>query len=338
MTEEPLIRVRPYSAGDEAGILASFNVVFREVCGADFVDRDLATWRWQFAENPQGHRILVAATEDGVIAAHYGGLVYPAATAFGDATFAQAVDSFVHPDYRRGLKRPGLFVRTAQPWFDFCAESGDVLTYGYPVPAAERIGRRLVDYKMLRVVDYLCADLGAASAAAPAAVDVAPLAQLGPEVDALFARVAGERACWTRRDASYLDWRYQRAPQGGYEIYAARRDGALCGLMVLRPEHELVPDACTIADWVVGTEDTETADALVAAAVARGRERDRRTLLAVFADGAPEHAAMQRRGFVVTPSSNWLERRLAYRSFHEQMTAEWLAEHWWYTLGDSDLV
>jgi hypothetical protein len=58
----------------------------------------------------------------------------------------------------------------------------------------------------------------------------------------------------------------------------------------------------------------------------------------VFADPAPEHAAFRRRGFRVEPSANTLERHLTHVQFAPELTTEWLAESWWYTLGDSDLV
>ena len=53
---------------------------------------------------------------------------------------------------------------------------------------------------------------------------------------------------------------------------------------------------------------------------------------------ADEAQRLYARGFSVVPSSDYEERRLTHRIYHPQMTTEWLQEHWWYTLGDSDLV
>src|SRR5690606_17080289 len=133
--------IRPYRPGDEDSILAGFNRVFREVCGPGYVDRSMATWRWEFTENPAGNRITVGLHE-GVVAAHYAGVPQRVSTAFGDMTFVHIVDSFVVPEHRAGLRRPGLFVETALPWFELCHEMGDAVLYGYPVKTAERIGQR----------------------------------------------------------------------------------------------------------------------------------------------------------------------------------------------------
>jgi hypothetical protein len=329
---------RGYEPGDEVEILKTFNLVFREVCGESYVDRGLDYWNWEFVECPFGHRISLAFTEDGTCAAQYAGVVYPMATKFGDCTFVHIVDSMAHPDHRRGLKRPGLFVNNAFPWFELCHEMGDAVMYGYPVPIAERIGKRYLEYHQLRVVNYLCRDVGEGSAECPPGVQVERSATVTTDVDDLFARMAQDKGCLTRRNAEFLEWRYVKIPGDDYEQYEVRRDGSLCGFMVLRPVHELAPGSCTIADWVVVQDDTEAMDALLAATTARARELGRQRLMAAFPDPSPEFANLQERGFAVVSSAEYEERRLTHRIYHPQMTTEWLQEHWWYTLGDSDLV
>jgi hypothetical protein len=260
------------------------------------------------------------------------------ATVFGDCSFVHIVDSMAHPEFRKGLKRPGLFVTTAYPWFELCREMGDAVMYGYPVPIAERIGQRYLEYHRLRVVDYLCRDAVVGVVDLPGELTVGRVATIPAEIDALAQAVAADKLCLTRRDHQYLTWRYVAAPGDPYEIYAARRAGALSGLMVLRPEHELAPGSCTIVDWVVPHADTVTLDALLATATARAREGGRGRVMAIFPDPSPEYAALRARGFAVVPSAEFMERRLTHRIYHPQMTTEWLQEHWWYTLGDSDLA
>lgn len=336
MTERYEIRV--YRPGDEHRIVPSFNRVFREVCGPGYVDRTLDFWRWEFEHNPCGHRITVGLTESGEIAAQYAGIAQRVATSFGPMTFVHIVDSFVLPEHRAGLKRPGLFVTTAYPWFELCRERGDAVLYGYPVATAERIGQRYLEYKFLRVVDYLCRPASAGTTSVPAAVQVERCREIPDDVDALFGRMAERRRCLVVRDREYLDWRYLRMPGDAYEVHAARRDGALVGLIVLRPRHELVPDACSIADWLTAADDADVTDALLGCVTARARAHSRETVLAVFADSSPERRALVERGFEVAPSSRWLERRLTHRIYDERLSTEWLSEHWWYTLGDSDLI
>ncbi len=338
MAIESELTIRPYRSGDEHAILRTFNFVFREVCGPSFVDRDLASWRWQFLENPWGYRIWLAVTPDGEVVAQYAGVPYPMTTAAGDCLFIHIVDSFVHPDYRKGLKRSGVFVHTVLPFFADCHDRGDAVLYGFPLPAAERIGKRLLDYKRLCVVDYLCRDLSRRGPRRPRRVEVDCVDILPLDIDSLFERFSPRTSCLTRRNAAYLTWRYLSMPGSRYEIWTARRGGELRGLMVLRPIHELLPNACTIADWMVVEDDKKTTDALVAVAAERGRAHHRQRLLAVFSNWGDEHAALLQRGFDTVPSANYLERPLAYRIHHPNMSKKWLQRNWWYTLGDSDLV
>jgi hypothetical protein len=329
--------IRPYRTGDEAGILNTFNLVFREVCGEDFEDRGPEEWRWQYLDNPAGTRIHLAVAPDGTVASQFAGIPCIVDTEHGETEFVQIVDSLTHPDYRQGLNR-SLFVKTCLPFVEDTTRDGVAVLYGYPVPIAERIGKRYLGYSFLRAVNYLCLDLDSVDLPAPAGVTVERVQKFPGEVDALYALVRQGLGCLTRRTGSYLTWRYLDRPGRPYEIWEARREGALVGIMVLQTNHELVADACTIADWVVPAADSETMDALVAAAARRGVQRSRRTLMAVFAEASSQHRDLLARGFAAVPSADTVERRLIYRVLNPPVTGEWLGEKWWYTLGDSDLV
>ncbi len=109
--------VRPYRAGDEHGLIELWNTVFGE--GAErFEPRTLAQWRWLWADNPMGRQIMLAVAASGQVIAHYGAL--PARIACGGAVHvsAQMIDSMVHPDWRKGLQKEGVFLRTAKAFFE----------------------------------------------------------------------------------------------------------------------------------------------------------------------------------------------------------------------------
>src|SRR5207249_680247 len=133
----------------EEGILATFNAVFGEHDPA-FVARTRAEWDWAFARNPAGRRIWLAECE-GVIAAQCAALPYRVRIDGREASFTQGLDSMAHPEHRKGLRRRGLYVETARPFFaQFGRESGDVLHYGWPVEPAWRIGRTFLGYEIVR--------------------------------------------------------------------------------------------------------------------------------------------------------------------------------------------
>ena len=348
MTETPQYVIRDYAPGDERNILTSFNRVFREVVGPDFVDRDLATWRWVYPDNPAGFRIKVAvvAGED-TIAAHYGGIPQDMHAVVGGVEqrgwqFVHAVDSFVVPEHRAGLKKPGLFVNTAEPWFADCIAEGIPVIYGYPVVRAMRIGQRYLGYQPMRSIDYLLCEPGELAARdLPGGIEIVAADAIPEGVDALFAGLAGDlgEVCLVRRDRRYLQWRYCEGPQASdFTVFVARRGGSVAGLVVTR-NTELAPGSLAIADLVVRVDDEDVFAALIQAAAKQARQRGRERLLAIAPPWSRTNAGLLGLGFAPESSAQWHERVLSHRILQpEPLTPEWLEGHWYYTLGDSDLI
>jgi hypothetical protein len=335
---EPEPEIRFYRPGDEHGILETFNLVFREVCGPGFVDRTLEQWRWQFLENPLGLRTSVAIAPDGTVAAQYAGVPLLGDTPWGERIFLHCVDSMTHPDWRQGLKRKGLFVRTGEPFLAHSKAIGDLLLYGFPVDMAFRIGKRYLEYEEMCVVDFLIRDRALPELPAVPGMEVERVQAVPAEMDALYAAVRREHQCLIRRDRRYMHWRYVQNPQrADYELWAARRAGTLCGLLVLKPGSGLAPDAATIVDLVVPPGDEAALDALLGAAVHRQHQEGKERLMTVLPAWSSEWRHLEQRGFLPTPSANWLQRRLIHNILPPD-TSAFLQQHWWFTLGDSDLA
>lgn len=331
--------IRFYEPGDERAILATFNLVFREVCGPTYVDRTLEQWQWAYLQNPVGHRISLAIAPDGTVASQYAGMPMPYDTPFGEQVFVHCVDSMTHPNWRQGLKAKSLFVETCLPFWDHCKKIGDALFYGFPVDAAFRIGQRYLKYVLMTTIDYVIRPLAMAPLPVPRDIDVERVMAVPGDVGALYERVRAEKTCVLRRDHRWLTWRYVENPQrGDYELWTARRAGALVGFVVLKPDQGLAPEAATIADWLASEHDAGAIDALLAVATRRQHEQKKERLLAVFPQWSFEWRALQERGFAVVPSSTWLQRRLVHNVNVPFVTPDWLAASWWFTLGDSDLA
>lgn len=331
-------------ARDVPSLLETWAAVFGE-------RRSAGEWSRRFLDNPAGLRAFVACDGDRVVA-QYAGVPSRVWIDGEEHRFVQSVDSLVHPDYRAGLKRPGLFVRLAREYFAHYggprraggddATACDTIHYGWPLEAAWRVGKRFLSYERVREELVLVRELGA-TPSAPAtdcAVeelrpgDLAPGAD-GDEIRWLWERALGAWGASAVRDAAYYRWRC--APQGDarYRMLGARdAAGTLRGLAVLRDGERLAPGARALVDWMVPADDEDAARALDAAARAAARADGGARLLAWLPDRSPDFAAFQDRGWRVRPTPY----RLAARSFDRRFDALFLREHWWATLADSDLA
>jgi hypothetical protein len=243
-----------------------------------------------------------------------------------------------HPAWRQGMPM-ALFARTGARFAAQCLQLGEALCYGYPVELACRIGQQYLNYEPLCVVDYLVRPGAAAPLPAVPGYQVESVARLPADLDQLWQVVRGEKVCLLRRDRRYLQWRYLMHPEAaGYEVLLARHGERLAGVLVLRREVALAPDAMAIVDCLVAEAEPQALAALLAAAVRRQHQLPRARLLAVFPRWSVEARCLLQHGFVDTPSVTWLQRRLVHSSHLPSLTPQFLATSWWYTLGDSDLA
>jgi hypothetical protein len=328
--------IREYRPGDELAILATFNRVFADE-DPRFVARDLATWRWQFLANPSGSRIYLALDADGAVVSQYAGIGQRVQLDGARARFSQSVDSMTDPSRRSGLKKPGAFVLTGRPYaaaFGGPPPDRDSVMWGLPVPAAWRIGHEYLGYELVRTVDRLVADPAVVSASSKARLAVHELERAPSEVDNLFERVACEHGAIAVRDQAQLEWRYFAHPSRRYRVAGVCGAGELRGLAAYRAGSFDGESGGLVCDWLVPAEDREAGETLRAWVADCARAEGERRLVALFPDTAPQWLEFQRAGFRVAPT----RYVLAARSYQRRVTRDWLRKHWYYTLGDTDLV
>ncbi len=331
------IEVREYRAGDEHQILDHFNRVFAGV-DPSFVPRTLESWRWQYLQNPSGWRIWLGFARDGRLISQYAGVGQRMLLEGAPARFSQAVDSMTDRSFARGLKKPGYFVLTGYP---YAANYGgpppdkDVIMWGAPVPPAWRIGRAYLEYELIRPQQKLSAPPDQVRARSAAGVEIEEPPRFPAEVEGLFRRAAAPHGAIAVRDKAHLDWRFCDHPERRYALALARRRGELRGLTVYaKAAFDGEPDQGLVCDWLVVPGDEEVAGTLRAWLVGRARADGARQLVAAFPDTCAEWLDFQRAGLRAAPTRHFLVGRNYVRRF----TMRWLYWHWYYTLGDTDLV
>jgi len=326
--------IREYREGDEEGIVACFNDVFGDA-GDDGRSsaRDLASWRWAFADNPAGRRVFVAE-HAGRIVAQCAAWPMRALLDGRETVFGQGVDSMTHPEHRRGLKRPGLFVNTAQEFFArYGGVEADAIHYGLPIEQAFKMGVTFLKYEVVRTQTVL----GLAGFEAPDRwpEEVERLDAFDEQLRWLFDRASGEFGAAIVRDAAHAEWRFSR-PGVAYERLGVRdADGILRGLAIYRRGHLAgLDDVGCVCDWLVPPDEPEVGE-LLERALRCLAARDGVAGLAQFVpDWSHWFGWFQDRGWRVHPSVY----TMCIRTWSRPHGAAWMRRHWWYTLADTDLV
>jgi len=330
--------VRPYRSGDEAQILALFKKVFG-------VERSLQHWHWKFRDNPGGGKLIyVAVTASGRVVGQYAGL--PVMMNWDGRTLhlVQIIDVMVDPEFRAGLKKPGLFVKLA----DCCIrEYGGAGGFGFPPPLPLRVGR-LVGYSELHAVQQLAKGLqDARSPAWSRSISswqwvVEEVPAFDARADRLWTRCQSELPVSAVRDARYLNWRYARHPEVCYRLLVVRRrlSDEWAGLAVLRlgggkaTAHlgQGETAACLI-DWLVPLDARVPAELLLARCEAMGWGAGMRDIYVWFRPGSAQWGLFIERGFRPEPTPMHF---VALRRI-DTISLEWARDRWYYTMGDSDL-
>jgi len=328
--------VRLYRPGDEHEILATFNRVFARV-DATFQPRTLDFWRWRFLENPSGSQMVLAFTPEGRVAGQLAVIVNRVRLEGRPSNFAQGVDQMSDASLRTGLQRGSLVGVLGNTIVNLFAGPGPEqhsLGWGAPVPAAWRAGKSFARYEVVRTQQKLVAAADDVRSGAASGVELEEVTSFPVEVAALSERAARVHGAIAVRDQPQLDWRWVRHPGKRCRIALARRAGALVGYAVAaRGDFDGQRDEWLLVDWLVDVDDDGAGHALRAwfaglASHVPGR------LVALFPDSKREWLDFQRAGFRVAPTRYFLIARQYLRGHG----AHWMNRHWYYTLGDTDLV
>ena len=341
MSDDYEIRpLQPDRPGEVDSLLETYAAAFGGGGEGRGAPRTREEWSWAFEHNPAGLRSYVALRR-GRVVAQYAALPVPMLVDGRGCTGLHVVDSMVHPEHRAAASQPGLFVRTARAFFDaHGAPDRDPIHFGWPVERAWRVGRRLLDYEIVRVQNALVGDPDAAGTQGPPeGVDgftPGPGSGFDAGFDALGRRCAADVGASALRSGAWLDWRYAKRPGAGYRALCVRGSGAEpAGLCVWRPDERFgVPGLALVCEWLVPLGETAVAEALFAALEADAAGAGRGTLAVWCPEWSPWCTWMQERGLFVQPT----DYLTTARSWWRHADLAWLRDHWWYQLGDTDLV
>jgi hypothetical protein len=319
---ELLVEARRFEPGDEEQLAEGFE----RSAGAGATRRSLAELRWRYGAAPHGACVAFARDASGTVLAGIAATRHRARLEQSEVFWLEVGDLFNDFARSAGLARArGLLAAGkafAETFGGFPPDRHPVM-YGLPSRRAHRIGLAALEWEVLRSENELVLDLARASLPAAPEVEPAEVARFPEEIARASAAAAAGRSALLLRDAAYLNWRYVERPGASFALALARRGAEPVGFAVLR--------AGVLHELCAAAEDEPVRRALLSWAAARTRAEGGATLAAVVPDTAPEFLLLQRAGFRVHGTREYL----CFRSFQRPAIMSWLYQHWSYSRGDT---
>ncbi len=332
------IEVREYRKGDEEKILALFNEVFAEN-DPHYEPRTLAEWRWEFIDNPAGTQVVIGVEPSGRVIAQYACL--PAiVTLKGEVVkCGQGIDSVVHADYRRGLKKEGAFEKVAKYYFAHIGRwPVNAFGYGFPNQKAFRIGVRRLGYLPIHAPvtttfrNLFQHESDAEVGDGACGGELVELARFDARADRLWSRIEKSFTMAIRRDAAYLNWRYASHPRVRYRSFGLADGAELRGIAITRANW-MGPPILAVTELITAPGDAPAIARLLDAIVKDARATGQQRVEMWLRPGSPQSMHVRARGFSTEPSPF----NLCVKPYRDDLTEEWVRANWFFTIGDSDV-
>lgn len=293
--------------------------------------KSLESWRWAFERPGFDRRGIVALDGERVVAA-YLGIAQRLWIGGEERECVQPVDLMVHPEQRQGLQRRGLYLQVAEAFIErYGVQGTDAFHYGWPIAAARRSGQRHLRYEFLREELALTCEL---SGTPVLPSEVSTQIEFGEDQRWLWDRCASEWGAATIRDQDWLRWRFVDCPDRQYQLLGVHDGDVLRGYAVLLRSAWTWPGVVPVCDWMVPAAEREVSDLLETGVRALAAAWGAQSLVGVFPDRSKEMSYFQDRGWSVRPTTY----QCMVRSYDRRFDVDWLRDHWWYSLADSDLV
>ncbi|MFI5167237.1 MAG: GNAT family N-acetyltransferase [Thermoanaerobaculales bacterium] len=312
---------RPYQEGDEVAINDGFNRVFSR-------QRSLEEWRWKFPAEPEGRWIMVAVDERGQVLAHYGATATRMRLGGVLLRGGQPVDVYSLPEVR------GTRVFT-NCYEEFIARYGNrdglAVMYGFPGGKHYEMGLKQLKYVLLRPVPYWRRTVRRRWRLARWRFRVSRGFERAAAAD-LWRRAAARYPFATLKDESWFERRFTGRSSAAYQHLVVWRGGSVqaCAVILARD------GVLSLAELAWDGGDVGALAALDAELDDLARATACPSVETWLGGDATAEAALASLGWERCPEANDLH--MVARCFHDQVDLQTVAERFYLTMGDADLV
>jgi hypothetical protein len=168
-------------------------------------------------------------------------------------------------------------------------------------------------------------------------VEIEPVERFGPELDQFWERIYGSYEIIPKRSSDYLNWRYLDHPGNNYFNFVAKRDGQICGYLVLRAVKLRSGEGGRIVDILSGREDQQAFGAMVSFAIDFFKKRGAKEIQALESRCPALKKIFRRLGFKAAFSSQKPLRLMGW-AWIKEIPREYFynGDNWYFTYADCE--
>lgn len=312
------ISVRPYRPGNEAEILELFQDVFGRPMPEDY-------WQWRFSDNPTKQIVIDLAWHDDLLASHYA--VSPVVLHIDgeDTLSALSMTTMTHQDFRGH----GLFLRLAESVYSRMAAKDMKMVWGFPNVLSHRGFVKYLNWSDISEVPTFRFVFSEVRPLPKPSSHIIELESFDARFDQLWETVKDEYPVLTKRDRSYLSWRYERNPGNTYLLISYLRDNRVLGYAVYK-HYEQVVDLVDL----LYVEDEIGLD-LVIGVAHRAQQKNAQAINMWLNFMLPLHRKLEKLGFKNSEPITYFGARVFGSSLNPSKVCDY--KNWYLTMGDSDV-
>ncbi|MBM4237217.1 MAG: hypothetical protein FJ151_01890 [Euryarchaeota archaeon] len=317
------VRARGYREGDEEEIVQLLDRILGWPA-FDIPVSKIDHWRWKYAENPIGYKLIGLVKDDRGVICHSAGVPMRIKVGRGTYLCTDGVDVCWDP----ARARPERIFDAINEKQKLKAKYPIDFDYVFPVEDMRDalmkefgyvdLGLPLHSY--LRVLDpgkffeenaegvlkrsayraYVTTQNGlhASRRRSAKGIGLREADSIGPEMTDLFVKASEAFDIIVVRDQEHLNWRYRDERAGRFRILIAEKEGKAIGYAVLKFEGKGGHGICCIADMLVLPGRPNVAASLVKGAVSFAEENDAISIYCGILKGHPYIRALEGAGFV----------------------------------------
>ena len=249
------------------------------------IKSDEAYWRWKYIEPPFETIAYVIQKEDSEIVAFTGFWIHEARIGDRDCPAYQLIDVMADPRHRGSKAFFLLFKQTTE-----MSRNQKLLMYGFANNVSYALFKKFyqdiilidVDHPvfslvikpgdLLKAPDFIKTAIGKVTRGIVQArlsltgtgdIQVEMADRIPDDVNQLWDEVQKEYYWILKRSSDYLKWRFQKAPQGNYQVWLAKVNGCLAGYMVTALEKRPHKIKGFIMDWLTPPKKPQIFNALL---------------------------------------------------------------------------